>query len=594
MNCLLSFAMVAVFVFAFARAAVSEPGDIIEQGLYSKSDHVVILARSNFDRKVYNQNHGIIVQFYNSFCGHCRAFAPKYKSLAAEIVPWNTIVQLAVIDCSVEENTQLCRQFEIMAYPSLRYLHVNYQKANGNVGERLPPTETAEQLKTQIVSKLQSEQALGRLRQAPPLSIASYTTFVSAMSDLPNDIIYAFLVFENENSTVGPELILDTNDYRGVRVKRVHENCELAVVAGVTHFPGLVVVKNTLEHTPLTPRTPTASSLLNAINTYLKSKNYIFPIRETDSTEQPDEGYTGRALPADVVYYADLEKTIKTALTTEITRYNSVSGEKLQALLNFLGVLVNIFPFRGNGREYVMELRDTLLTKPQWSGSDIYDLVKQLESKHYPVYTSNLEYIGCRGSSVKYRGYSCGLWTLFHTLTVNAAQLPGNEGPKVLQAMHGYIKNFFGCTECAEHFQAMAARNRLFDVQENDKAVLWLWISHNEVNLRLAGDVTEDPLHPKQQFPMPSRCKECRLSRGAWNLPAVYQYLQRIYAAGNIRVRAASAAAPVAIPFSSLDLGMLSLLYILSFLLLILVIKIFLTKRLYRKKVYRHDGRGKV
>ena len=27
----------------------------------------------------------------------------------------------------------------------------------------------------------------------------------------------------------------------------------------------------------------------------------------------------------------------------------------------------------------------------------------------------------CQGSNPKYRGYPCSLWTLFHTLTVNAA-----------------------------------------------------------------------------------------------------------------------------------------------------------------------------
>ncbi|CAH2035309.1 unnamed protein product, partial [Iphiclides podalirius] len=108
----------------------------------------------------------------------------------------------------------------------------------------------------------------------------------------------------------------------------------------------------------------------------------------------------------------------------------------------------------------------------------------------------------------------------------------------------------------------MAARNRLFDVKENDKAVLWLWISHNEVNLRLAGDVTEDPEHPKIQFPSVAKCPECRLVRGAWNLPAVYQYLQKVYGSGNIQSGRRLAQSDVAAsPFSSLDIGMLSLLY---------------------------------
>lgn len=30
------------------------------------------------------------------------------------------------------------------------------------------------------------------------------------------------------------------------------------------------------------------------------------------------------------------------------------------------------------------------------------------------------DYIGCKGSEPRYRGYPCSLWTLFHILTVQA------------------------------------------------------------------------------------------------------------------------------------------------------------------------------
>lgn len=579
-------------------AVIANDDDISEQGLYSKSDHVVILTQRNFEKKIYNQNHAAVVQFYNSYCGHCRAFSPKFKSMAADIAPWNPIIQLKVIDCSIEDNNEICREFEVMAYPSLRYIHEHYVKANGNVGERIPMTDTAENLKNLIIAKMQSEQSMGRLTFAPKLSIASYASYAAALSDVPNSIIFTFLVFEHENSTIGPELALDINDYQRIKVKRVHDTSELTEVARVNHFPGLVAVSATFDPTPLTPKNPTKQNLLNAINSFLKTTNYVFPIRDipnqdNDHIESNDD--KTKTFNSDAVYYSDLEKTLKTSLHTEITRHKSLTGEPLTALLDYLNIIKTSFPFKNNNlKEYIEDLYATLLTRRDWNGNDIYEIVKQLEAVHAPVYMSELEYIGCKGSQSKYRGYTCGLWTLFHTLTVSAAQKPGTEGPKVLRAMHGYVKHFFGCTTCAEHFQAMAARNRLFDVKENDKAVLWLWISHNEVNLRLAGDITEDPEHPKIQFPSVSRCPECRLARGAWNLPAVYQYLQNTYGSANIRdTRHTRSAATAPSPFSNLDIGMLSLLYILSFIILILVIKYFLTKRLYRKRHYKH-GRGKV
>lgn len=588
----------AASCFVVNGAVIAGDGDVEDQGLYSKSDYVDILTNLNFESKLYRKPHAMVVQFYNSYCGHCRAFAPKYKSLAAGLVPWKNIIRLGAIDCSVEENNEICRQFEVMAYPTIRYMHENYVKANANVGDRIEQAETEDQLKAALIHKMQSEQSKGRLPLAPSFSIASYVSYQNVMKDVPNSVLYTFLVFENENSTIGSELALDINNYKDIRLKRVYETSELAEVAQIQQTPGLIAVRSTLEPTNLTPKDPTAPKLLQTINTFLKSKNYRFPEKDAGILEASNQ-LSERDKPvlpnSDAVYYSDLEKTLKTSLHTEVTRYQTLTGEPLQALLDFLDVLITSFPFRSNLKEYMTGLRATILSKTSWSGSDLYDTVKRLEEVYAPVYLSNSkDYIGCRGSLPKYRGYTCGLWSLFHTLTVNAARKPGFEGPKVLRAMHGYVKHFFGCTECTQHFQAMAERNRLFDVKENDKAVLWLWISHNEVNLRLAGDVTEDPHYPKIQFPSITRCAACRLPRGAWNLPAVYQYLQGVYGTESLRdVRRARSAAAAPSAFSDLDIGMLSLLYLLSFIILILVIKYFLTRGFYRKRLYKH-GLGKV
>lgn len=592
------FFTITVSLTLVSGAVIAEEPDIQQQGLYSKSDKVEILTARNFEKKVYGHKHAYLIQFYNSYCGHCRAFAPKFKEFASELVRWKNVIKLGVIDCSIEENNEICRQFEIMAYPSLRYLQADYVKANGNVGERIQPTDTAEKLLEVMVRKLQSEKTLGRLPIAPSFNIDSYTSYAHAVSGVPANVLYTFLIFENENSTLGSEIALDINDYKDILLKRVHETSELAELANIKKSPGLVAVRSTLEPTNLTPSDPTKPNFIKAIKQFLKSKNYAFPEKDLISYEPVNEFTDNQQLLQNnnMVFYSDLEKTLKTSLHTEITRHKILTGEPLEALLNYLDVLITSFPAKGNLREYLTDLRNTFAAQASWDGTIIYETVKRLEAAHAPVYLTNLEYIGCKGSLPKYRGYTCGLWTLFHTLAVNAARKQGNEGPKVLRAMYGYVKHFFGCTECSQHFQAMADRNRIFDVKDNNKAVLWLWISHNEVNLRLAGDVTEDPHYPKVQFPSIKHCPECRLSRGAWNLPAVFQYLQQVYGSENIREpRFERSTMPVAnpAPFSNLDIGMLSLLYILSFIILILVIKYFLTKRLYRKRVYKH-GRSKV
>lgn len=64
--------------------------------------------------------------------------------------------------------------------------------------------------------------------------------------------------------------------------------------------------------------------------------------------------------------------------------------------------------------------------------------------------------------------------------------------------MRGYVRYFFGCRECAHHFEQMA-KESMGSVRSLDEAVRWLWLSHNRVNKRLAGESQirkEDLTHP--------------------------------------------------------------------------------------------------
>ena len=80
------------------------------------------------------------------------------------------------------------------------------------------------------------------------------------------------------------------------------------------------------------------------------------------------------------------------------------------------------------------------------------------------------------------RGYTCGLWRLFHTLTLVAVKANGTEG--AMDAINGYVENFFGCQECSEHFRAMVKRDDILTQESTTAQALWLWKAHNEVNLR--------------------------------------------------------------------------------------------------------------
>ena len=62
------------------------------------------------------------------------------------------------------------------------------------------------------------------------------------------------------------------------------------------------------------------------------------------------------------------------------------------------------------------------------------------------------QWVGCKGPADMYGGYPCGLWSLWHALTVSQADHGQGDPKEVLLAMKGYIQEFFGCRECARHF----------------------------------------------------------------------------------------------------------------------------------------------
>lgn len=107
--------------------------------------------------------------------------------------------------------------------------------------------------------------------------------------------------------------------------------------------------------------------------------------------------------------------------------------------------------------------------------------------------------------------------------------------------MKKYIFNFFSCSDCVKNFKnettffmpPSLTKNNVKNF--NKQEIVWLWEVHNSVNHRLAGDRTEDPEHPKIQFPLRIDCPECykkSSSRGSvkeFNRDGVYKFMMDYY-----------------------------------------------------------------
>ena len=57
------------------------------RGLYSQFSQVVSLNTTNFKNEIFNSSHNNawIIEFYNSWCGHCHRFSPIWKQFALDI-----------------------------------------------------------------------------------------------------------------------------------------------------------------------------------------------------------------------------------------------------------------------------------------------------------------------------------------------------------------------------------------------------------------------------------------------------------------------------------------------------------------------------
>ena len=91
-------------------------------GLYSESDHVVILDSNNFHSTISGREHAWLVEFYASWCGYCRGFAPVFKAFAEEVAGWGEVIKVAVIDCGDRVNAEtICHGANLTGYPTIKF-----------------------------------------------------------------------------------------------------------------------------------------------------------------------------------------------------------------------------------------------------------------------------------------------------------------------------------------------------------------------------------------------------------------------------------------------------------------------------------------
>jgi len=177
------------------------------------------------------------------------------------------------------------------------------------------------------------------------------------------------------------------------------------------------------------------------------------------------------------------------------------------------------------------------------------------------------DWVACKGSTPSTRGYSCGLWLLFHALANSNIEPPSGEdkamqGAMWMQGVRAFVGTFFTCIVCRDHFMEMATSHTASKVKTQRDASMWMWETHNLVNQRLAGEEAEsqtgDVAFPKEQWPSQDACPPCRThalihtdsaseDKPDWDMEVVFEY-NRYYYGNGTRPKGVPATLPVKVP----------------------------------------------
>lgn len=197
---------------------------------------------------------------------------------------------------------------------------------------------------------------------------------------------------------------------------------------------------------------------------------------------------------------------------------NRLVGEAKRTLLDFVSLLGRNFPTR-NGASNCRPSFTALYSKLQSHSVERpgHRVDPDSLEKHWSMCQVDWREYGnrgwgqCQGTWAGKRGFTCGLWTLFHML---AAEATDASAAADLRTVREAISQFFSCAPCRDAFlkipQPIAENMKRRDVQ------LWLWNAHNVVNRRVQQIEEEnqvgDPQFPKSQWPTPQLCPNCRVA----------------------------------------------------------------------------------
>ncbi|VDO92195.1 unnamed protein product, partial [Heligmosomoides polygyrus] len=355
--------------------------------LYDANDPILELDVDTFNGAVYNSEKAHFVEFYSSWCGACIAYAPTFKEFARDLALWKPFVQVTAVNCADDKNMPLCREHSVNSFPTMKYFKrgaANKDDVEVYAGNKYDLWHLEHDVAAYVKSDMEKNghplSEVGficcHLLKLYFFQIVEQTLIYAFHIDFVNSVVVYFFIY----SYIYIQLMLNFYKDRNIRVVMIRPDHPLAV-----------------KH--LAP----------------DSKSAPAPVANVDMTQYQ-------------VQLVDLKSTLSYMLFKEIPRRTVISGDDLVALKQWMRTLSKYAPGTTPIRRLLYRMNEWIWTVGDSLATD--DWTKKLEEIQLALgnpLPRKVEWIACNGSKPNLRGYTCGLWTTAHAISVAAYKAEENS-----------------------------------------------------------------------------------------------------------------------------------------------------------------------
>jgi thiol oxidase len=355
---------------------------------------------------------------------------------------------------------------------------------------------------------------------------------------------------ENITSPLSVDFQVEVHAVSCVPNKKICESFDLGGYPSILVFPA-----HSVNHTEVHPNHLTASRVFKELGFEVEGYASDKPVetKKEDTAQHRGKGKYGAGHVAHFLprsqseIFGDAHLSLDRMLRNDIfSEPGPLDQSASDALLGFLKILNRTLSVSSSMFPVIHKLLLDFDSVVQSESS----MLKILESLDPPPMSSWS--LGCHQHGT---GYTCGLWTLFHIVTlgtvewnVGATDVETRLSPlEVADSIRDVIEHFFQCDECRVNFLTDYDAcehdrcNRLSDDRVKSTIVdwkelpLWLYEVHNGVNTRVRREQTA--LHETEetssewsvQWPPVYECTTCWVGIGRWNEDQVYRFLVLTY-----------------------------------------------------------------